>query len=93
MREEMLRALFPATVEAQEKATEILRQALTDEALMERIKERACVRWSEGYSDSLFMAVLCNFAPTGETAERDNDDNIILKPITDWESELSKLRG
>lgn len=88
MREEILRALFPATVEAHEKAAGILLQALTDEALMDSIKERACVRWENGYSDSLFMAVLCNIAPTGERVEKDNDDNIILKPKTDWEAEL-----
>jgi hypothetical protein len=92
MKEEILRELFPSTVEAQKKATEILRKALKDKALMDSIQERACIRWSDGYSDSLYSAVLSNIASTEEMIERDNDGNIILKPKTDWKAELSKYR-
>ncbi len=99
MKEEILRELFPSIWEAQnkqaanaQKVAEILRQAVNDSDLMDMIQERACIRWSEGYSDSLYMAVLSGITSTGETAERDNDGNIILKPKTDWEAEISKYR-
>ena len=99
MKEEILRELFPSIWEAQnkqaanaQKVVEILRRAEKDSDLMDSIQERACIRWSEGYSDSLYMAVLSGITSTGETAERDNDGNIILKPKTDWEAEISKYR-
>ena len=99
MKEELLRELFPSIWEAQNKETanaqkvaEILRRAVKDSDLMDSIEERACIRWSEGYSDSLYMAVLCNITETGETVEKDKDGNIILKPKTDWEAEISKYR-
>lgn len=99
MKEEILRGLFPAIMGAKDKeaanaqkVAEILCQAVNDSDLMDSIKERACIRWSEGYSDSLFMAVLSGITSTGETAERDNDGNIILKTKTDWEAEIIKYR-
>lgn len=97
MNKEILRGLFPSIWEAQnkeaanaQKAAEILHRAVNDSALMDSIQERACIRWSDGYSDSLYMAVLSNYQPTGETVEKDKDGNIILKPKTDWEAEISK---
>lgn len=99
MNEEILRGLFPSIWEAQnkeaanaQKVAEILRQAVKTPDLMDEIQERACIRWSEGYSDSLFMAVLSGLTSTGEKAERDNDGNIILKPKTDWDAEMLKYR-
>ena len=99
MNDEILRELFPSIWEAQnkqaanaQKVVEILRRAVKDSDLMDSIQERACIRWSEGYSDSLYMAVLSYITSTGETAERDNDGKIILKPKTDWEAEISKYR-
>ena len=97
MKEEILRGLFPSIWEEQnreaanaEKVAEILRQAVNDSALMDSIQERACIRWSDGYSDSLYMAVLSSLTSTGETAEQDNDGQIILRPKTDWNAEISK---
>ena len=99
MKEEILRELFPSIWEAQnkeaanaQKAAEILRRAVKDSALRDSIQERAYIRWSDGYSDSLYMAVLSNYQATGETVEKDKDGNIILKPKTDWEAEISKYR-
>ena len=99
MNEGILRGLFPSIWEEQNqeatnarKVAEILCQAVKDSDLMEKIQERACIRWSDGYSDSLYMAVLSSLTSTGETAERDNDGNIILKPKTDWNAEISKYR-
>lgn len=92
MKEEILRELFPSTVDAPTKAAAILRQAVNDSNLMDMIQERACIRWAEGYSDSLLMAVLCNIASAGEKAERDANGEPILKPKTDWDAEISKYR-
>ena len=64
----------------------ILREALHNRDLMDVIEERACIRWSEGYSDSLYMAVLCNIVPTGVKGCKE------LKTKTDWEAELSNYR-
>lgn len=47
----------------------ILKLAVHNPDLMDAIKERACIRWSEGYSDSLYMAVLSNITSTGEVIE------------------------
>ena len=47
----------------------ILRIAVKDAKLLKAIKERAHERWAEGFSDSLYMAVLSNFSATGETLE------------------------
>ena len=97
MNEEILRGLFPSIWKAQnkeaaqtQKVAEILRQAVKNPDLMENIQERACIRWSDGYSDSLYMAVLSSLTSTGETAEQDNDGQIILRPKTDWNAEISK---
>ena len=66
------------------KAAVILSLAVNASDLLDMIQERACIRWAEGYSDSLHMAVLSGIALTGETSKRDSDGQIILKPKTDW---------
>ena len=73
-----------------EGAKAILRQAMykTPE-LMDYIKERACIRWSEGLSDSLFDAVLCNLTTLDEHSKRNIKGEIILQPKTNWITELS----
>lgn len=68
------------------EAEMILRQAVHNPDLMDLITERACIRWENGYSDSLYMAVLCNIKDTGEMSSKE------LKPKTDWTAELSKYR-
>ena len=95
MNEEILRGLFPSIWKAQnkeaaqtQKVAEILRQAVKNPDLMEKIQERACIRWSDGYSDSLYMAVLSSLTSTGETVDKDNNGNIILKSKIDWQSEI-----
>ena len=76
----------------------ILRETARNPDLFDMVKERDAIRWSNGYSDSLYMAVLCNIKPTGETIERDENGQIIQKPISDtnpeimWEKELRKYR-
>lgn len=45
----------------------ILRLAVHDNDLLDEIQERACIRWAEGYSDSLYSAVMCNIKPVEET--------------------------
>lgn len=47
----------------------ILREATRNPDLLDAIQERACIRWCEGASDSLYMAVLANFAETSEKIE------------------------
>ncbi len=47
----------------------ILREATCNPDLLDAIQERASIRWVEGASDSLYMAVLANFVDTGETIE------------------------
>lgn len=74
-------------------ARRILREALHNPDALDAIKERAAIRWSNGLSDSLFNAVLCNLKPLNENAERDSKGNIILKPQTDWEAELRKFEA
>ena len=61
------RALLAETPEIE--AWLIVHEATKDETLLDGIQERACIRWSEGLSDSLYLAVLGNFAATGETVE------------------------
>lgn len=64
----------------------ILKSAIRDVDLAEAIKERACIRWADGnFSDSLFLAVLCNLKPTGEIPSKE------LQPITEWRDELKQL--
>ena len=70
----------------------ILRKAKTDSNLLDIITERASIRWSNGLSDSLFDAVLCNIKPLNERPARDEDGRLILRPRTDWEAELKKYR-
>lgn len=73
------------------QAIKILREAARNPGLLERIKERASIRWSDGLSDSLYDAVLCNIEPLNKSAERDADGKIILRPCTDWDAELKKF--
>ena len=47
----------------------IVHEATKDETLLDGIQERACIRWSEGLSDSLYLAVLGNFSATPDTVE------------------------
>lgn len=51
------------------EAEMILREAVHNSDLMDVIQERACIRWAEGYSDSLYMAVLSNIVSTSEGGE------------------------
>ncbi len=67
------------------KAKVILSQAMNKTDLMDIIQERACIRYADGYSDSLIMAVMSYFAPTGEKEHKE------LRPQTDWEKELNTL--
>ena len=66
----------------------ILREATRNPDLLDVIQERACIRWENGYSDSLYMAVLCNINPTGEIAELNEDGHPRLRAKTDWDKEL-----
>ena len=47
----------------------ILRIAMTDSDVMGAIEERACIRWVEGYSDSLYSAVRSGIKPVEETLD------------------------
>ena len=47
----------------------ILGAAVHDPGIMESIEERASIRWVDGYSDSLYDAVMCNIRPVEETRE------------------------
>lgn len=71
------------------KAGVILALAKHDANLLEAIVERACIRWCDGYSDSLFSAVLCGIEPTGEIIERNEKGEIILKEKSNWSNELA----
>lgn len=70
---ELMERLFPATIGARKRAEaeaeRILREAVNNPDLMDGIEERACIRWTDGYSDSLYMAVLGNLIDTGETLD------------------------
>lgn len=92
-------ALRKALDEQPELETElILRETARNPDLFDMVKERAAIRWSNGYGDSLYMAVMCNIKPTGETIEREKNGQIILKPVSDenpeimWGKELRKYR-
>ena len=74
--------------ESEKEAMRILQGAVNNPDLLYAIKERASIRWSNGLSDSLFSAVLCNLKPLNEKTERDTNGEIILKPKTDWEAEM-----
>ena len=62
----------------------ILKAAKNDINLMDAIEERACIRCGEGFSDSLFRAVLCNITKTAETSKKG-------QPCTDWRKELEQF--
>ena len=47
----------------------IVHEATKDDVLLDMIRERAYIRWSEGLSDSLYLAVLGNFSSTEEAVE------------------------
>ena len=70
----------------------ILREAIHNDDLMDVIQERACIRWADGYSDTLYSAVMCNIVSTEEKIARDENGEIIRKKLTDWDKELSKYR-
>ena len=76
----------------EKRAAGILREAANNPDLLDTITERAAIRWSEGLSDSLFDAVLCNFRTLNESAERDSEGKIILRPCSDCQEKL-KLYG
>lgn len=63
----------------------ILNFAISDNNLAEMIIERACIRWVEGYSDSLYQAVLCNLREINARPNRD------LQPVTDWRAEIKEF--
>ena len=67
----------------------ILRVAMTDSDLMDAIKERACIRWTEGYSDSLYSAVMCNIMEMEEPPCEWRSEN----PKTDWEAEIETYKA
>ena len=73
------------------KAEVILHEAMKDPDLMYSIQERASIRWSNGYSDSLLSAVLCGITSTCEEIERGADGEIIMKPRQDWSAELARV--
>lgn len=77
--------------EPEQEAKQILCKALKNPDLLYTIKERASIRWSNGLSDSLFSAVLCNLKSLNEKTERDSNGEIILKPKTNWREELTKF--
>jgi len=92
-------ALRKALDDCPELETElILREIARNPDLFDLVKERAAIRWSDGYGDSLYMAVMCNIKPTGEIIEKDENGQIILKPVSYknpeimWEKELRKYR-
>ena len=63
----------------------ILRAAVNNPDLLLAIKETASNRWADGYSDSLYMAVLSNIKETGEPRKTDG-----TQPMSDWDKELEK---
>ena len=65
----------------------ILMRAVNDPELMDSIQERACIRWSDGYSDSLMSAVLFNITPLNEVRSTE------LLPRSDLIAELSSLQA
>ena len=73
------------------KACIMLSLAVKDDNLLDMVKERACIRWENGYSNSLVMALMSSFAVTGEVSRRDNNGQIILQPKADWENEIANL--
>lgn len=86
-------ALRKALDESPELETElILRAAVHNSDLLLAIKETASNRWADGYSDSLYMAVLCNIKETGEPRTTDAYCKTIQQPITDWDKELQKYK-
>ncbi|MBQ3759395.1 MAG: hypothetical protein II876_08060 [Synergistaceae bacterium] len=81
---ELMARLFPATLgakkaareKAEQKAEEIMRRAVKDPVLLDEIQERACIRWSEGLSDSLYLAVLGNLIDTEEEIEYSDEPDM-----------------
>ena len=60
----------------------ILHEVAHNPNLLDEITERACIRWAEGYSDSLYSAVLCNIQKLEET--KDTRD-LSEREKTDWD--------
>ena len=73
------------TADTMLKAKVILSQAMNKPDLTDIVKERACIRYADGYSDSLIMAALSYIAPTGEKEHKE------LRQKTDWIQELKTL--
>ena len=63
------------------KAAVILHEATKNADLLDVIMERAAIRFSDGFSDSLFDAVLCSFKRLNETRKAEISR-------TDWQAEL-----
>ena len=61
----------------------ILRIAVKDRDVMDAIEERASIRWVEGYSDSLYSAVLSSIVDMEEHPSKWSIDS----PKADWEAE------
>lgn len=61
------RAILAANPEIE--AWIILHEATKNDTLLDVIQERASIRWSEGLSDSLYLAVLGNLTSKDETVE------------------------
>ena len=79
-------ALRKALDESPELETElILRDTVHNPELLFAIKETASNRWADGYSDSLYMAVLSNIKETGEPRKMDG-----TQPVSDWDKELER---
>ena len=82
LKPELMAALFAPTEEvnarkeAEAEAERIMRQAVNDADLLDEIQERACIRWSEGLSDSLYLAALGNLIDTGETLEYSDEPDM-----------------
>lgn len=74
------------------EARMILKLAVRNSDLLDNIQERASIRWEQGYSDSLYDAVMCNIRQVEEFVERDSDGERVRKPVTDWDAELSQYR-
>lgn len=66
----------------------IMMLAVHDATLLDTIKERASIRWVEGYSDTLHDAVLCNIRTVPEEVDR---RELKERFVADWEHELEAI--
>ena len=65
----------------------ILHEAAHNADLLDEITERACIRWADGYSDSLYDAVLCNIHRLEETRDM---RELSEREKTDWKKEIER---